>query len=133
MGDGAISGWTRRRFGTGFGALAAGVLGARAGGGTAARKKKKKRCPKPPRCPRGCTLVFYAPGGGQYCGTGVSLQRDGQNRCVPCSNDGECTSSGFPQCLNASENLATGALSVFPVACGVPATGVCSVAHACPR
>jgi hypothetical protein len=46
MDDGRFDAWTRRRFGLGFGGLAAGLLGAATGQGAVAKKKKK---------PKGCT------------------------------------------------------------------------------
>jgi hypothetical protein len=130
MGDGAIGGWTRRRVGWGLGGFAATALGS-AVGRDAGAKKRRKRCKRPPRCPGGCTLVYSEPVSGQYCATGASFQRDGLNRCVPCNQNSDCTSSGFPQCLNSVENLATGAVSRFESACGTYAFGVCAVAHAC--
>jgi hypothetical protein len=127
MGDGGFGGWTRRRFGVGIGGVAAGLLGA----GRDAPAKKRKKCKKPPRCPGGCTLLFSEPVAGQYCGTGSSFQRDGLNRCVPCTQNSDCTATGFPQCLTSVENLATGAVSGFQSACGAYTFGVCAVAHAC--
>jgi hypothetical protein len=128
----AFGGLTRRSVGTGVGALAAGLLGA-AAGRDAAAKKNKKRCKRPPRCPGGCTLVFFEPDAGEYCGTGSWFQRDGLNRCVPCTQNSDCTALGFPQCLRSVENLATGAVSGFQNVCGEYAAGLCAVAHACRR
>jgi hypothetical protein len=130
--NGASGGWTRRRVGWGLGGFAAAAL-AGAAGRDARAKKKRKRCPKPPRCPGGCTLLFAEPGAVRYCGTGSSFQRDGLNRCVPCSTASDCTSTGFPQCLSSVENLATGAVSSFQNVCGTYTAGVCAAAHACPR